>query len=368
MSFLQSSLFASAALAASLVLGSVQEAKASGPRYDEAVMQARVKAYLQERPEIALEVLREALEDRPQSHDLSGEREGKRYWRGSERKQNRHGMRTPGYNGPWAPGPSAVQSDDFVKPRPPMMDRRIKAMVFRILRENRDELREIIAELQAEEAGASLPPASVDPTDGLGDQGQETLPLPVEQAGAGPGVDEQLLSTDDWPLLGNPEGSITLTYFYDQDCEPCLMLDDELQELVAREPEVRVVYRDLSQTADIRARLALATWHLVPEHFQAVHNAFSPQEHDLAPDDARQVLSEVLGDEMAQQVWGFALDAGQDGPVSKGLTASRQLAAELDFDQIPRLHVDGDEYVLVGVPGSRENLQELLDEVLPSTR
>lgn len=46
------------------------------------------------------------------------------------------------------------------------------------------------------------------------------------------------------PVLGNPDGNITLTEFFDYNCPHCRKMVGLMQQLVAAEPELRIVYRE----------------------------------------------------------------------------------------------------------------------------
>ena len=46
------------------------------------------------------------------------------------------------------------------------------------------------------------------------------------------------------PVLGNPEGNITLTEFFDYNCAFCRKMVGTMQQLVAAEPDLRIVFRE----------------------------------------------------------------------------------------------------------------------------
>ncbi len=63
------------------------------------------------------------------------------------------------------------------------------------------------------------------------------------------------------PVLGNPEGDVTVVEFFDYRCPYCRQAADVLQELVAVDPNIRVVMKEypiLSQESVEAARVALA--------------------------------------------------------------------------------------------------------------
>ncbi|QBX35710.1 DsbA family protein [Paracoccus liaowanqingii] len=64
------------------------------------------------------------------------------------------------------------------------------------------------------------------------------------------------------PVLGNPDGDITLTEFFDYNCPHCRTMLPLVQQLVSSDPNLRVVYREwpvFGAGSDFAARASLAT-------------------------------------------------------------------------------------------------------------
>ncbi|MRX50763.1 thioredoxin domain-containing protein [Paracoccus sp. S-4012] len=64
------------------------------------------------------------------------------------------------------------------------------------------------------------------------------------------------------PVLGNPEGDITLTQFFDYNCPFCRQLMPEIPRLIAADPGLRIVFREwpvFGEGSEFAARAALAT-------------------------------------------------------------------------------------------------------------
>ncbi|MFV2033624.1 MAG: DsbA family protein [Halocynthiibacter sp.] len=63
------------------------------------------------------------------------------------------------------------------------------------------------------------------------------------------------------PVLGNPEGDVTIVEFFDYNCPYCKQVAPEIEALIAADSNVRVVYREwpiLSEGSVFAARAALA--------------------------------------------------------------------------------------------------------------
>jgi protein-disulfide isomerase len=66
---------------------------------------------------------------------------------------------------------------------------------------------------------------------------------------------------DNAPVLGNPEGDVTVVEFFDYNCPYCRRAGPEVAALIAADPEVRIVYREYPILGDgsvFAARAALA--------------------------------------------------------------------------------------------------------------
>ena len=64
------------------------------------------------------------------------------------------------------------------------------------------------------------------------------------------------------PVLGNPEGDITLSVFFDYNCPHCRKMLGPLSELISSDPQLRVVYREwpvFGEGSDFAARASLAS-------------------------------------------------------------------------------------------------------------
>lgn len=64
------------------------------------------------------------------------------------------------------------------------------------------------------------------------------------------------------PVLGNPEGDVTVVEFFDYNCPYCRRVKPEIEALLAADPNVRVVYREwpiLGEGSVFAARAALAS-------------------------------------------------------------------------------------------------------------
>ncbi len=64
------------------------------------------------------------------------------------------------------------------------------------------------------------------------------------------------------PVIGNPEGDVTVVEFFDYNCPYCKRAAPVVKNVIAGDPDVRVVYREwpiLGEGSDFAARAALAS-------------------------------------------------------------------------------------------------------------
>ena len=63
------------------------------------------------------------------------------------------------------------------------------------------------------------------------------------------------------PMLGNPQGDVTIVAFVDYNCAYCKKSEADLEALLADDPQVRVIYKDwpiLAKTSVAAAKVAIA--------------------------------------------------------------------------------------------------------------
>ncbi len=76
------------------------------------------------------------------------------------------------------------------------------------------------------------------------------------------------------PVVGNPDGDITIVEFFDYQCPYCRKLEPELRQAVKDDGKVRLVFKDwpiLGPVSVIASRLALAAKY--QDKFTAAHDA-----------------------------------------------------------------------------------------------
>ena len=158
------------------------------------------------------------------------------------------------------------------------------------------------------------------------------------------GKQGQLLGNARDPVAGNPQGDVSLVYFYDTRCPYCRRMTPVLAELVRQEPKLRVVFKDLpilgpASVLEARALLAAQRQGKYAAMQEAVmHGGGQPTR------DSLQATAERLGMDGAR-----LLHDMDDPAVQAQLDANLALAREL--------HMQGTPAIVIGtqmLPGAVE--------------
>lgn len=132
------------------------------------------------------------------------------------------------------------------------------------------------------------------------------------------------------PVLGNPDGDVTIVEFFDYNCPYCRRAGEQVQEAMAADPNIRVVYREwpiLGDASVIAARAALAS--RAQDAYPAFHEALMTSQGRL--DEARVMdIAAGLGLDTDR------LRADMNSPeVDAHIETSMQLASALGFTGTP---------------------------------
>lgn len=154
------------------------------------------------------------------------------------------------------------------------------------------------------------------------------------------------------PVLGNPDGNITLTEFFDYNCHFCRAMVGTVQQLIASDPQLRVVYREwpvFGAGSNFAAQASLAS--LRQGKYWAFHSGLMGMKDPAAEASVMRVARRV-GLDVTR------LRADMERPeVIKHIDGSFQLAEHMGLMGTPSF-IAGDE----GVFG-RMSLQELQELV-----
>lgn len=136
-------------------------------------------------------------------------------------------------------------------------------------------------------AGAALPFAASAQTAAAADAG-DIVKAELEKAAAQAAAARAstLLRDPNSPVLGNPQGDVTLVKFTDYQCSYCKAADPRIEKLIADDPKVRVVVKEfpiLGPVSVVAAKAALASQK--QGKFAAYHQTMMGYRGKLTNDD-----------------------------------------------------------------------------------
>lgn len=184
----------------------------------------------------------------------------------------------------------------------------IKELALEAIRENPQIVMEAVAILQAEQETAQ------------NTQRENVL-----------STNRDLLERDpNAPVLGNPDGDITIVEFFDYNCPYCKRVKPEIQALLENDPNIRLVYREwpiLGEGSVFAARAALASRN--QGKYEEFHWAMMGLQGRAEEASVMQVAADI-GLDVEQ------LRADMDAPeIDAHISLSMDLTASLGFNGTP---------------------------------
>lgn len=157
------------------------------------------------------------------------------------------------------------------------------------------------------------------------------------QAAAIVALADQLAADPRDPVLGNPQGDVTLVEFFDYRCGYCKRMSGPLAQLIEEDPELRVVMKEfpiLSQESMQAARAAVAALRQDRGKYEAFHFALMGA-GSLADEDILAAAESVGLDRGALQV------AMRDPEIETLLRDNYALAQKIGINGTPAFVIGG---------------------------
>ncbi len=197
------------------------------------------------------------------------------------------------------------------------------------------------------------------------------LALADEQAAAlSPEIAAKVYNPQGNVAAGNPNGSITLVEFFDYNCHFCRALQPTLEKIIAKNPDLRVVYKEyllfgpfsLPATA---AALAAQT----QGQYLKLHNALLKANRPL---DEKEVLKIAKEQGFNTEQLKTAMHSPE---VKEQIIQNEKLVERINLDAAPAFYITSTrlahdptqpnipQYFYVGSEDAQDNLQKLIDQV-----
>ena len=133
-------------------------------------------------------------------------------------------------------------------------------------------------------------------------------------------------------VLGNPDGKVTLVEFFDYNCTYCRRAEADMQKLIAKDPELRVVLKQfpvLGPGSVEAAKVAVAFHMIAPDRYAAFHDALLGEPGQVNGDKAMAVAASLGIDRAKLQA---KLDSDE---VRQTIAESYDLAGKLNLTGTP---------------------------------
>ena len=141
---------------------------------------------------------------------------------------------------------------------------------------------------------------------------------------------EQIFRSSADPILGNPQGDVSVVAFFDYNCPDCRRTGPALTELAAKDPKVRVVLKELpvlGKDSEAAARVALAA--RKQGKYAELHERLLTERGRAGKENALRIAAE-LGLDPA------ALERDMDDPaVTDMILVNMRLARDLGVRGVP---------------------------------
>ena len=168
---------------------------------------------------------------------------------------------------------------------------------------------------------------------------------------------KQLINNPIDPVGGNIDGEITIVEFFDYNCGYCKRANEILQQLIANNPDLRVVYKEwpiLSEHSKTAAEIALAVNLAFPEKYETFHRAMLKTRSIRSEDDVWKVVDKLELDQAAIK------EKLNDESISEHISTSTALAQQLGITGTPAFIV-GNNILKGAYP--LEAIQEAIEKV-----
>lgn len=167
-------------------------------------------------------------------------------------------------------------------------------------------------------------------------------------------ISPMLTSQSNAPVLGNPDGDVTVVEFYDYNCPYCKKVSNEVKALIASDKNVRVVMREfpiLGDTSTEAATVALAA--RGQGRFEDVHMALMAKNDRLKEGDAL-LIAEDLGLDMTLLEQDMKVE-----DIERHVDFSKEVARILGITGTPAFIIGTE--IIPGAVGV-DQLQEFVDQ------
>lgn len=172
-------------------------------------------------------------------------------------------------------------------------------------------------------------------------------------------------------VAGNPKGNVTLVEIFDYNCSQCRKLQPILEELIQKNPNLRVVYKEYLLFGDFSlpaTKAALAAQ--FQNKYLTLHKALLSATQPLTEEEVLRI-AKAQGLDIAQ----LKADMGKEAILDQ-IRANNALTAKLKLDGAPIVivtnsniandpekHIKQPQYIQMGFDNALTDIQAMIDKV-----
>lgn len=155
------------------------------------------------------------------------------------------------------------------------------------------------------------------------------------------------------PMTGNPSGKVTLVYVLDAACGYCKAMTAALEEMTAKNPDVRIAHRwvgFLGPASEYAMRAVTLAWKRHPDRYPALYHELMTYRGQVSNDAVDKALTKALGEQPALQVRADLGSGAERKALDEAFAANMGLAKRATVEGTPTVFVSnlGAEGVLRG--------------------
>jgi len=154
-------------------------------------------------------------------------------------------------------------------------------------------------------------------------------------------VKAELYNSPGSPVIGNPNGDVTLVEFYDYNCHYCRGAEPDVLKLQAEDPKLRIVHKQLpilGPSSVEATKVALAVYMQKPAAYEAITKTFMAHDGALTSADIEKAARDTGVD------WNRVLVDKESDAVKNEIKANYDLAMKLGLSGTPGFVV-GDNFM-----------------------
>ena len=143
------------------------------------------------------------------------------------------------------------------------------------------------------------------------------------------------------PFMGNKDSKNVIVAIYDYNCEYCKKFNMILNQLVEKNPDIRIMLKQLpvlDESSLYLAKMALSVYYSYPEKFLAFHNKVFSNEDVVTKDLMKKITTDLGMDYMIVE------DKMESAGVKEELSRVRGVASEAKVNGVPVLIINNEVY------------------------